>query len=154
MGFFTFRRFFFSMSSNYVWILSYRILECVNTFTVHTSMCEYFHSTYVLEGMIEEYYRVFQNKRSWHCCVVRAMREFLHSRRGSAVFCVPCGFCSGGCQNTWTRLTCNMYNLEQHVFFVKSYYSTHKNLKEVLHLYGEQFNVLRNNWPSKSVIIT
>ncbi len=51
-------------------------------------------------------YRVFQNKRSPHYYIVRAMGEFLYSRRGSTVFGVPCGFCSGGRQNTWTRLTC------------------------------------------------
>ncbi len=46
-----------------------------------------------------------------------------------------------------------MYSLEERVFFVKSYYSTQKNLKEVLCLYGEQFNVPCHKWPSKSVII-
>ncbi len=46
-------------------------------------------------------YRVFQNKRS-HFCVVRTMGEFLRSRCGSTVFCVPCCFCSGGRQNTGT----------------------------------------------------
>ncbi len=46
-----------------------------------------------------------------------------------------------------------MYSLEEHIFFVKSYYSTQKNLKKVLHLYGEQLNVPRHKWPSKSVII-
>ncbi len=39
------------------------------------------------------------------------------------------------------------------IFFVKSYYSTQKNLKEILRLCGEQFNVLRPKWPSKSVVI-
>ncbi len=68
----------------------------------------------------------------------------------AALFCVPCDFRSGGCQNTWTRPTCNMYNLEERVFFVKSYYSTQKNLKEVLGLYGEQFNALCHTWLSKS----
>ncbi len=34
-----------------------------------------------------------------------------------------------------------MYSLEEHVFFVKSYYSMQKNLKEVLRLYGKQFGV-------------
>ncbi len=47
-----------------------------------------------------------------------------------------------------------MYSLDEQVFFVKSYYSKQKNLKEVLHLYREQFNVPRHKWPSKSVIIT
>ncbi len=47
-----------------------------------------------------------------------------------------------------------MYSLEEREFFVKSYYSTQKNLKEVLHLYGDLFNVLCHKWPSKSVIIT
>ncbi len=46
-----------------------------------------------------------------------------------------------------------MYSLEERVFFVKSDYRTQKNLKEVLRLYGEQFNVPRHKWPSKSVII-
>ncbi len=99
-------------------------------------------------------YRVFQNKRSRHYCIVCAMGEFLPSRGGSTVFCVPCGFSSDGRQNTWTRLTCYMYSLEECVFFVKSYYSTQKNLKEVLRLYGEQFNVPRHKWLGKSVIIT
>ncbi len=45
-------------------------------------------------------------------------------------------------------------SLEEHIFFVESYYSTQKNLKEVLRLYGEQFNVPWHKWPSKSVIIT
>ncbi len=48
---------------------------------------------------------------------------------------------------------CNMYSLEERIFFVKSHYSTQKNLKEVLRLYWEQFNVLCPKWPSKSVII-
>ncbi len=30
---------------------------------------------------------------------------------------------------------------EERVFFIESYYSTQKNLKEVLRLYGEQFNI-------------
>ncbi len=46
-----------------------------------------------------------------------------------------------------------MYSLEEHVFFLKSYYSGQKNLKEVLRLHGEQFNFPRHKWPSKSVII-
>ncbi len=46
-----------------------------------------------------------------------------------------------------------MYSLEERVFFVKLYYSTKKILKEVLRLYGEQFNVPHHKWPSKSVII-
>ncbi len=46
-----------------------------------------------------------------------------------------------------------MYSLEEHIFFVKSYYSTQKNLKEVICLYREQFNVPHHKWPSKSVII-
>ncbi len=46
-----------------------------------------------------------------------------------------------------------MYSLEERVFFVKSYYSTQKNLKEVLRLYGEQFNAPHRKWLSKSVII-
>ncbi len=96
---------------------------------------------------------IFQNIRSRHYWVVRTMGEFLHSRRGSTVFCVPCGFCLGDRQNTWTRLMCNMCSLEKCVFFKKSYYSTQKNLKEVLCLYGEQFNVPCHKWPSKSVII-
>ncbi len=99
-------------------------------------------------------YWVFHNKSSQHYCVVHAMEEFLSSRRGYTVFCVPCCFYSGGCQNTWTRLMCNMYGLEERVFFVKSYYRTQKNLKEVLCLYREQFNVPRHKWPSKSIIIT
>ncbi len=82
------------------------------------------------------------------------MGEFLHSRCGSTVFFVSWGFCLGDRQNTWTRVMCNMYSLEERVFFIKSYYSTQENLKEVLRLYGEQFNVLRHKWPSKSVIIT
>ncbi len=82
------------------------------------------------------------------------MGEFLRSTRGSTVFCVPCAFCSGGRPNTGTRLTCNMYSLKELVFFVKLYYSTQKNLKEVLRLYEERFNVPRHKWPSKSVIIT
>ncbi len=116
---------------------------------------------------IQDKYRVFQNKGSQHYCIVLTMREFLCSRRGSTVFCVPCGFCSGGRQNMRTRLTCNMYSLEEGVFFVKSYYSTQKNIKgkffvytennlmsRTLGLYEEQFNVPRHKWPSKSVIIT
>ncbi len=46
-----------------------------------------------------------------------------------------------------------MYSLEERIFFVKSYYSTQKNLKEVLRLYEEQFNVPHHEWLSKSVII-
>ncbi len=70
--------------------------------------------------------------------------------------CVLCSmrFCSGGRQNMWTRQTCIMYSLKERVFFVKSYYSTQKNLKEILHLCREQFNVPCHKWPSKSVIIT
>ncbi len=48
---------------------------------------------------------------------------------------------------------CNIYSLEERVLFVKSYYSTQKNLKEFLCLYGEQLNAPRRKWPSKSVII-
>ncbi len=53
----------------------------------------------------------------------------------------------------------NMYSLEECVFFVKSYYRTQKNLKEVLHLYGEKFNVPCHNfriWASSnpSVFLT
>ncbi len=89
-------------------------------------------------------YRVFQNKHSWHYCVVHAMGEFLCSRRGSTVFCVPCSFCSGVHQNTWTRLTYTMYSLKERVFFVKSYYRTQKNLKEVLRLYSSVLVIWTN----------
>ncbi len=47
----------------------------------------------------------------------------------------------------FVQVTCNMYSLEERIFFVKWYYSTQKNLKEGLHLYREQ-------WPNKSLIIT
>ncbi len=46
-----------------------------------------------------------------------------------------------------------MYSLEECVFFVKLYYSTQQNLKEVIRLYGEQFNVPHHKRSSKSVII-
>ncbi len=81
------------------------------------------------------------------------MGGFLHSRRGSTVFCVSCSFCSDGCQKPWTWLTCNIYSLEERVCFVISYYSTQKNLKGVRCLYTEQFNVPYHKWASKSVII-
>ncbi len=46
-----------------------------------------------------------------------------------------------------------MYSLEERILFVKSYYSTQKKLKEVFHLYGEQFNVPCHKWPSRSELL-
>ncbi|XKL67290.1 hypothetical protein PGB90_002781 [Kerria lacca] len=46
-----------------------------------------------------------------------------------------------------------MYSIEEHIFFIKSYYSSNQNLKHILAEYGITFNVKRNKWPSKNVII-
>ncbi len=121
---------------------------CVQTYELTHHVLAYMFDSFVWTRLNANY-RVFQNKCSQHYCVVCAMGEFLRSSYGSTVFCVPCGYCSSGRQNTWTWLTCNMYSLEERVFFVKSYYSTQKNLKEVLRLYGKQFNVPRHKRPSK-----